>query len=258
MSNSLNKSNYNYFINWLRQVNFSFHSVVAREPALTIFHLPYIFWNQYKKKKRGMKAHESVVNQKTELVIDGFQGSANSFATVAFKQSQTKPVALTHHLHSPIQIIQAVKKNIPVLLTIRQPEDAILSLTSRWYYISVESALKSYIGFYSKLKPYVNGCVISPFIQTTQHLDQTIEAINIRFNTNFDAIDLEVAQTKSKQTISDRPNIYQFKQQLKHQKKEEFKLTKNQALLKTAQVLYQEYEKISQLQLEAILNHSKS
>jgi hypothetical protein len=258
MIESLTQINTNYFFDRLRQINFSVHSIVAREPYLKIVHSPYIYWNQYKKKQLGMQAHESIVNEQTELVIDGFQGSANSFATVAFKQSQTRPVFLSHHLHSPNQIIQAVKNDIPVLLTVREPEGAVLSLTSRWYYISVESALKSYIGFYSKLKPYVDGCVISNFVQTTQHLDRTIEAINIRFNTNFDLINLEIAKTKSRQAISDQPDIYHLKQQLKHRKKTEFNLAKNQALVETAYNLYQEYEQIAQLQSIAVLNQSRS
>lgn len=249
---------YQPFVHVLSQLNFSLRSLVMREKSLWLLHQPYILWNQKKKQIRGIHPKESIITSSTEIVIDGFQGSANSFATVAFKESQTKFVNLAHHLHSPAQVMQATEKKIPVLLTIREPEGAILSLTGRWSYISVESALKSYIGFYSKLTPYNKDLIISTFPQTTKNLDRVVARINARFETDFDLVNLNTIDRSSIAKVEDSPDIYASKQKIKSYKKEELALAKNQKLLKKAQEIYQEWARLEQEQIKIYLHKSNN
>jgi hypothetical protein len=163
---------------------FTLRSIVAREPSLDLLHKPVIWWTQYK--MRGhIDIRECRVGRDTEFVLDGFQGSGNTFATRAFKYAQTEPVRIAHHLHSPAQIIKAVEYELPVLVTIRNPVDAVASLISRWPYVTPEQALHAYIGFYQKIEPYAPYFVVSPFPQTTNHLDIVLEAVNERFGTHF-------------------------------------------------------------------------
>lgn len=229
----------------LRQLSFSLHSTVAKEPGLWLLYQPYIFWGQTKKKAKGIDPRESVVNKQTDLVIDGFQGSANSFATVAFKNMQEKSVRLAHHLHSPSQIIKAVKNDVPVLLTVREPEAAILSLTGRWDYISVTQALKSYIGFYDKLLPYTDRLVVSTFKQTTQELDEVIERINNKYDTQFDSVNIENVSKKSRKKVTETCEQKVLRQQTKMLKRKEFERVENRALLQKAQNIYEKFEKIA-------------
>src|SRR5437773_4880663 len=63
----------------------------------------------------------------TEIVIEGFPRSATSFAVAAFQMAQDHTVDIAHHTHSPSQVIEAVRRGIPTLLLVREPEDAILS-----------------------------------------------------------------------------------------------------------------------------------
>lgn len=152
---------------------------------LAPFHRPVVWWTRHK--NRGIiDVRECAIHEETEFVIDGFQGSGNSFATVAFKRSQSEPVMLAHHLHSPAQIIKAVQRKIPVLITLREPRGAAISLTSRWPYVSLSQAVRAYVHFYEKIEPYAASCVISSFGLTTQRLDVVIQAVNNRFQTNFD------------------------------------------------------------------------
>lgn len=236
------------------QFSFTVHSVVSREPALWLFYMPYLWWGQVKKKIKGINPQESKVGNHTELVIDGFQGSANSFATVAFKNSQRRRVMIAHHLHSPAQIIKAVNKNIPVLLTLRDPVGAILSLVGRWHYISVTQALKSYIGFYSKLLNFTDGLVISTFDQTTKNLDQIVGKINIKFNTDFDLIDMNQADTEFRAEVSENEEKKKLINQIKAVKKQEFYQEENSALLGKAKELYEKFVLISKEQKKNIIN----
>src|SRR5262245_45373054 len=45
-----------------------------------------------------------VIDADTELVIDGYMRSANTFAVYAFQMAQRRPVRLAHHLHAPAQV----------------------------------------------------------------------------------------------------------------------------------------------------------
>jgi len=231
-------------IGQLRQISFSFRSLVAREPRLWIFYQPYLWWGQMKRRlDEPSSAKEGLLLPDTEIVIDGFQGSANSFATAAFKMSQTRPVKLMHHRHAPTMIIQALELGIPVVLTIREPEKAVISLTRRWPHVSVAQALRSYIGFYSKLEPYASQCIISTFALTTQHLDRVIQTVNTRFNTDFDLVNVNQANLARLQNISEKTDKART---IKKIKMNELDNLEDSSLLASANSLYQRYEEISQ------------
>lgn len=168
----------------LLQLKFEVRSLLAREPGLKLLYQPFIWWAQ-KKAVGHIDPAECTVSGETEFVIDGFQGSGNSFATVAFKRSQERPLRLAHHLHSPAQIIQAAKAGIPVLITIREPRGAAISLVTRWPYVSLRQALRGYVQFYEKIMEVAPKCVISPFEMTTNHLDEVIATVNARYGKDF-------------------------------------------------------------------------
>lgn len=173
----------------LLRVKFEYRAVVARAPYLFLFNLPCIWWNQLKYLrrhwKRGAKARDCWVGRHTELVIDGFQGSGNSFATELFRSAQLKRVELAHHLHSPAQIIKACQLGLAIIVTVREPVGTITSLISRWPYVSTSQGLRSYIHFYEKLEPYAASFVVSPFEDTTTSLDRIVKQLNLRFGTDF-------------------------------------------------------------------------
>ena len=74
------------------------------------------------------RRREFLVSPSTDLVIEGFPRSGNTFAVAAFVLSQPRPVRIAHHHHVPAQVIYAVKRGIPVLVVVRKPDDAVLSL----------------------------------------------------------------------------------------------------------------------------------
>ena len=172
----------------LLQLKFEFRSRVAREPWLSPLHRLIVWWTQYKMIGH-IDIHECRVGPKTEFVLDGFQGTANSFATRAFKYAQEDFVRIAHHLHSPAQIIEAVQRDIPTLVTLRNPKDAVASVISRWPYVTPQQGLRSYVKFYRKIEPYTGDFVLSPFNQTTQHLDRAFRAVNEQFGTQFDVFE---------------------------------------------------------------------
>ncbi len=160
---------------------------------------------------------QAVVSDATELVIDGFTRSASTFAVVAFQLAQPRPVRVGHHLHAPSQIIHAVRLGVPTLLTVRPPEDTVLSLVIREPYVTIPQGLTAYARFHARLLDQRAGMVVADFDEVTGHLDRTIERVNDRFGTGFapfvhtdehvrqcfDLIEMRARRPPWKQTIQD-------------------------------------------------------
>ena len=173
-----------------RSARFEFRMRVASDPRLRALYWPVVRWGQRKIRQAGhIEPREAEVLPDTELVIDGFQGSANSYLTRAFKHAQPQPVQLAHHLHAAVGVLKAVEMEIPALVTLREPKGAALSLVSRWPYVSMAQALRSYVRYYEAIDPVVDRVVVSPFVITTRHPNLAIEGVNERFGTAFTVFD---------------------------------------------------------------------
>ena len=127
-----------------------------------------------------------VIGPKTQLVIEGYMRSANTYVVHAFQFAQRQRVPLAHHLHAPAQVIAAVRRGVPALVLIREPEDAILSQVQWEPDVSMRAALVSYARFYRALEPYVGGLVVATFPEVTGDVGGVIRKLNARFGTDFD------------------------------------------------------------------------
>ncbi|HBW20992.1 MAG: hypothetical protein ACLPN6_07920 [Streptosporangiaceae bacterium] len=126
-----------------------------------------------------------VIGPRTELVIEGYFCSANTFAVYAFQLSQARPVRLAHHLHAPAQLITAARRGIPALLLIREPEDAILSELTYDPAAAMRSALVAYSRFYTCLLPLLDSLVVAEFEQVIHDFGTVIRRLNAHFGTSF-------------------------------------------------------------------------
>lgn len=125
-----------------------------------------------------------LVNRNTQLLIEGFPRSANTFAVLAFEYAN-KNVKLAHHLHIPSQVFQAVKWRIPTLILIRNPKDAVTSWVLRNPSLSIDLAFKNYILFYRLIQPYTSKCVLAKFEDVITDYSKVIQQVNSKFRTKF-------------------------------------------------------------------------
>ena len=137
---------------------------------------------------RRKYGHMAVADD-TEAVIDGFTRSACVFAAVAFQQAQPHPVRLAHLLHAPSHLIAAVERDLPCLVTVREPEAAVVSCVIREPYLSPAVVLDAWTRFYSKLLPHRDGMVVGDFARVTTDLGSLIDELNGRFGTTFTPFD---------------------------------------------------------------------
>jgi hypothetical protein len=142
---------------------------------------PAVFFSLYRLLRRD---RSRMVTSETQLVIEGFPRSGNSFARVAFVQAQREKVRIAHGLHVPAQVIRAARWHIPTLVLIRRPRDAVLSFAIRDP-ISVDQALRYYLSFYETVEEYRGAYVLGRFEEVTEDYGRVIERINERFGTTF-------------------------------------------------------------------------
>lgn len=121
----------------------------------------------------------------TELVIEGFPRSGNTFTVVAFEMAQRNPVRIAHHLHAQAQVMRAAERNIPTVVLIRRPADAVRSLVVRHPHIPLGLGLEVYAEFYSDIHYARNRFLVATFDDVTRDLAAVTERVNRRFGTNF-------------------------------------------------------------------------
>ncbi len=131
---------------------------------------------------------QMAVTGDTEIVIEGFPRSANSYAVVAFKLVNPR-APIGHHLHVPVQLIQACRYNIPAVLVLRAPEEAVASFMVFQGSLNADIYLKAYIRFHRLLLPYREKIIVASFETVTSDMNRVIEAINSRYDKDFSLID---------------------------------------------------------------------
>ena len=127
----------------------------------------------------------AVLRAETELVIEAYPRSANTFSAVAFQTSQPRPVRLAHHLHAPAQIIAGARRRIPILVPVRHPRDCAISIAIRSPHVSLDEALDAYRRFHEAILPYRDACQVALFEDVTTDFGRVVEALNARFGTGY-------------------------------------------------------------------------
>jgi hypothetical protein len=136
-----------------------------------------------------IKYGQSVVGPDAKLLIEGFTRSGVTFAVIAFQSAQPQPVRVAHTLHAPAHVQAAVKRGLPTLVTIRDPEAAVLSAIIREPYVTAEQGLKAWMRFYSRILPYRQQFVLGMFDEVVGDFGAVIREINGRFGTTFKEFD---------------------------------------------------------------------
>lgn len=146
---------------------------------------PSIFFPLYKILAPNTHIKECLLDDKSELVIEGFPRSANTFSVVAFRQAQGRHVRMAHHLHVEAQIIEGVKRNIPVIALIREPKDSIRSLMVMYPGINVDKELSRYIEFYQRVERVKSKIVVGRFEDVISNYAKIISEVNYKFGKNY-------------------------------------------------------------------------
>jgi|AntRauTorcE11897_2_1112592.scaffolds.fasta_scaffold11569_2 hypothetical protein len=98
---------------------------------------------------RSAKKKKLLFSRDTDIVIEGFPRVGNTFFVVAFQKLSEKKLTIAHHVHLTCQIKEALASKKPIIVLVRDPIDAVVSLKIREPRISIYVALFWYLQFYS-------------------------------------------------------------------------------------------------------------
>ena len=158
----------------LGRVRYEAKSILAMHP-----------WVAVPLARRRGTGHGKVFNEHTDIVIEGFPRSANQFAIAALRFAHDGELRIANRVHAPGHVIAAVEAGLPVLVLIREPEEAVLGWVVYKGDISVGQALRAYRRFYGPLLPHRDRFVVATFDQVTTDFGAVIHRLNRQFGTGF-------------------------------------------------------------------------
>ncbi len=120
----------------------------------------------------------------TQLVIEGFPRSGNTFAVNAFRHANPE-VNASSHVHTPSQVKLAVSLRIPSLVVIREPLPTVTSLLIAAPWVQIPAALNEYVHHHQQIIPHAHGFMVATFQQVTCDFGSVTRALNDRFGTSF-------------------------------------------------------------------------
>jgi hypothetical protein len=124
----------------------------------------------------------------TEIVIEGFPRSGNTFAFFALKHAAAqagREVNISSHVHTPSAVKAAVRLRYPTLYVIRRPVDTIVSLLIAAPHVRFDAAIDEWLHHHREILPYHDRFVVGTFDDVTTDFGKVTAAVNERFGTDF-------------------------------------------------------------------------
>ena len=88
---------------------------------------------------------------------------------------------MSSHVHTPSQVVQAVRRKVPTVVVVRRPAESVVSLVIAAPHVPLDLALREWIDHYRRLWPLRDGFVIATFEQATTDVGAVIRRVNQRF-----------------------------------------------------------------------------
>jgi dolichyl-phosphate beta-glucosyltransferase len=130
---------------------------------------------------------EKRITPETDLVIEGFPRSGNTFAVFAMADASNGRLSVASHVHHPSQVKLAARRGLPTLLVIREPVPCLASYLIAGPHGRPKQVLKEYVGYHRELLPYLDDVVVADFDEVTSDFGAVVRRLNQRFGTDFPA-----------------------------------------------------------------------
>lgn len=129
--------------------------------------------------------HPRRLNDETQLVLEGFPRSANTFAVLAFQELQSEPVTITHHTHVVATVRAGTRQGVPTVVLIRRPRDVVSSVLIRRPALTPEGCLRAYCQYYRDIEAIGGPLVLTDFTVVTRQFHRVVRQVNQLFETHF-------------------------------------------------------------------------
>jgi hypothetical protein len=179
----------------LAEARWEARTLLGRYPAIA---LPLL-------RARGGDGFLAPVRDETEVVIEGFPRSGNTFAVAAFHYAQRpRDVRIAHHAHVPAQLLSAARLGLPAVVLVRDPEECVLSLVVREPALRVAGALRGWVRFHEPLVDVRDQLVVATFAEATGDVGGIVRRVNERFGTRFHAFEATPENVAAVRTLIER------------------------------------------------------
>ena len=121
----------------------------------------------------------------TDLVIEGFPRSGNTFAYFAMRLAGDDRLRIASHVHTPSQVKAAVALHLPTVLVVREPRDAVVSLLIAAPHVAFRAAIEEWVHHHREVLAYRDGFEVATFDEVTTDLGLVVDRINRRFGTDL-------------------------------------------------------------------------
>ena len=125
---------------------------------------------------------ERILDKGTDIVIEGYPRSANTFAYEAFKRSNPG-LRVAHHVHSVAQVLEAERLGVPCIVLVRDPRDAVPSWMV-YEHCTARAALQRWLSFHEPLLTR-SGFVMANFGEVVADLGSVVERVNAMYGSAF-------------------------------------------------------------------------
>lgn len=137
----------------------------------------------YMSRRRGYRAY--VIDPDTDVVIDGFPRSANTYALYAFQQAVGPDVHVSGHTHAAATVLTAVARGLPCLLVARRPRDSLASLQQHAPRVPLRTLIRANLRFHSRVLPVRDRLVVAEFDEVTRDFGAVMRRLNEHARTTF-------------------------------------------------------------------------
>jgi len=172
---------------------------------------------------------------------------------VAVFQQWNPGASIAHHSHLASNAKYSIGHNIPTVILVREPAEAIASVIVWDGRLFPWAGLQSYLCFYQSLRKYRHKILFLGFHEAVTQPDKCIEKINQHFGTNFYIHEFTNEEDNQIRDIlknqDKRENKSELNSTLPNNKKTQLKKAivadiKAHSLFMRAQTLYYEYSTI--------------
>ena len=135
----------------------------------------------------------------TDLCIEGFESSANTFVHSAVRVLN-EDISMAHHKHVVANLKRALQYDVPTLIMYRDPADAIPSLVSR-FRPGIDEAVLRYIHFYRYVLEHTDRFMLVSFDEAISDIGAVMKRVSQTWEFQFPCFDSVEIEKKAKQRI---------------------------------------------------------
>jgi hypothetical protein len=129
-----------------------------------------------------------LVDDTSDVVVEGYQSCGNTFARKALEQANPS-LRIASHCHSWANVARGLRLGKPVVVLLRPPLDAVASHAVRMRLDDLDRELRRYHRFYRRVSTVTGSVVLAPFEMTVDRFGDVVRALNARFATSFKPFD---------------------------------------------------------------------